>query len=79
MATKKEFSFSIEKHIATLSGTAGRSCEVNIIAFCDAEPRVDIRRWVTKDGEKRMGKGICLTNEEVTLLRDALNSMEELA
>lgn len=79
MPKNTEFTYEIKQHIATLSGTAGRSCEVNIIAFGYAEPKVDIRRWVTKDGEKRMGKGICLTNEEITLLRDALSGMDTLA
>ena len=79
MPKNTEFTYEIKKHIATLSGTAGRSCELNVIAFGDAAPKVDIRRWITKDGEKRMGKGICLSDEEVTLLRDALNGMDELA
>lgn len=78
MQNNKEFTYEIKERIATLSGTGGRSCEVNIVAFGDAAPKVDIRRWIVKDGEKRMGKGICLTNEEVALLRDTLNSMNTL-
>ena len=76
MKTKKEFTYEIKKSIARLSGTDSRSCEVNFISCGGADPKIDIRRWVVKDGEKRMGKGICLTSEEVALLRNALNSFD---
>jgi hypothetical protein len=72
----KEFTYEIKKNIARLSGTENRCCEVNYISFRGADPKIDIRRWSVKDGEKRMGKGICLSADEVVQLREVLNSLD---
>jgi hypothetical protein len=74
----KEFSYNIEEEIAVLSENAkGYSKELNYISYNGAPKKLDIRTWSTdEDGEKRMGKGITLTNEEAAALRDALNELE---
>jgi len=74
----KEFNYNIEEEIAVLSENAkGYSKELNYISYNGAPKKLDIRTWSTdEDGEKRMGKGITLTNEEAAALRDALNELE---
>lgn len=75
-----DFNYSIEEEIAVLSeNKKGYTKELNLISYNGAEPKYDIRSWSPaedEDGEKKMGKGITLTKEEVIALRDALNELE---
>ena len=72
-----EFSYELKEKIAVLSeGKSGWTKEINLVSYNGAEAKVDIRTWqTTEDGERKMSKGITLTNEEATKLRDALNKL----
>lgn len=79
MTPKKEFAYTIEKHIATIASAGALTTELNVIRYCDGEAKYDLRRWRMINGEKKLQKGLTLTRDELYLLKDALNSMEELA
>jgi hypothetical protein len=72
-----EFSYELKEKIAVLSeGKSGWTKEINLVSYNGAEAKVDIRTWqTTEEGERKMSKGITLTNEEATKLRDALNKL----
>ena len=44
--------------------------EVNLVSWNDAEPKFDIRSW--SEDHSRMGKGITLSDEEVSVLLEVL-------
>ena len=72
-----EFSYELKEKIAVLSeGKSGWTKEINLVSYNGAEAKIDVRAWqTTEDGERKMSKGITLTNEEATKLRDALNKV----
>lgn len=72
-----EFSYELKEKIAVLSeGKSGWTKEINLVSYNGAEAKIDIRSCqTTEDGERKMSKGITLTNEEATKLRDALNKV----
>ena len=62
--------FTIEKHIATLSGGEGEvSKQINRISWNGKPAVIDIRAWSSKN---RPYKGITLTNDEAKALKEAL-------
>ena len=64
--------YEIKEKIGVLSENAkGWRKELNLISWNDATPKYDIRDW-SPDHEK-MGKGITLTEEEVTKLKNLLD------
>jgi len=66
-----EFKYEIVERIAVLSESSkGWTKELNLISWNDRDPKYDIREW-SPDGEK-MGKGITLSDEEVAILKSAL-------
>ena len=67
----KEFKYEKVQHIGTVTDTDNMTLEVNIIRFNGKEPKVDIRRWDRRNGE-RMLKGIAITKEEAVILREVL-------
>ena len=70
-----DIKFEIIKTIGTLSTSAsGWSKELNLISWNDREPKYDLRDW-SADREK-MGKGVTLSAEELSALRELLNSIE---
>lgn len=70
------YKFKIIKNYATLSGKEGGwTKELNLVAWNDCEPAVEIRSW-GPDHEK-MSKGIKLTQEELKALKKALEKMPE--
>lgn len=72
-----DFSYEIKERIAVLSeGKGGWSKELNLVSYNGAEAKMDIRSWqTTEDGERKMSKGITLSQEEAVKLRDALNQV----
>ena len=75
MAT--EFKYEVVEKIALLSESSkGWKKELNLISWNDREPKYDIREW-SPDGEK-MGKGVTLSDEEVTVLKAALNTRDDV-
>lgn len=84
MPANSEFHFEIEQNFEILSrretktGTVYTK-ELNLISFNDSEPVYDLRNWTENTaGERRMGKGITLTLDELHALRDALNDLQDL-
>ena len=70
-----DIKYEIVKKLGVLSKAgSGWTKELNLISWNDREPKYDIRDW-SADGEK-MGKGVTLTKEELSALKELLNSME---
>ncbi len=70
-----EIKYEIIKKVGVLSTSAsGWAKELNIISWNDREPKYDLRDW-SADHEK-MGKGVTLSKEELSALKDLLNSLE---
>lgn len=70
-----EFKHEIVEHIAVLSESAkGWKKELNLVSWNDREPKYDVREW--SPDYVKVGKGITLSNEEVAMLKKALNSID---
>ena len=70
-----DFRYEVIETIAVLSESSkGWTKELKLISWNDREPKYDIREW-SPDGSK-MGKGITLSDEEVEVLKKALNSRD---
>ena len=54
--------------------TSGWSKELNLISWNDREPKYDLRDWSAD--HSKMGKGVTLTKEELSALREILSTME---
>ena len=72
MNSNNEFNYDIKKQIAVLSDNNGYTIELNLISYRGASPKLDLRKWNRKNGT--MQKGITLTIDEATALKDALES-----
>ena len=75
---KKEFTYEIKNHIATLKEAGYRTKELNMVSYNGAAPKYDLRIWMRFDEGLKMGKGITLDADEVRALRDVLNDLEVL-
>lgn len=72
----REFKYEIKEHVGVVAEERGyRTLELNLVSFNDAEPRYDLRRWMSKDDVRTMGKGVTMTGEQIRALRDLLNSL----
>ncbi len=70
-----DIKFEVVKKIGVLSTTSkGWAKELNLVSWNDREPKYDIREWAP-DGQT-MSKGVTLTKEELTALRDLLNNLD---
>ncbi len=70
-----EIKYEIKEKIGVISeNDKGWTKELNLISWNDREPKYDIRDW--NEGHDRMGKGITLTDEEITNLKDILNKLK---
>lgn len=69
---KKVFTYEIVEHIAVLGKHGSTTKELNLISFEGGTPKYDLRAWYRKGDEVRMLKGIALTPEEASVLKDAL-------
>ncbi len=68
----KELKYEIINQIGVVSTSAsGWNTEVNRISWNGAEPKYDIRSW--SPDHSKMGKGITLTETEMTKLADILS------
>ena len=66
--------FKIEQNIATLSDKDGITKEFNLIKYKYLKNNIlDIRKWDNNNDDKKMLKGITLTDNEARKLKDALN------
>ncbi len=70
-----EIKYEIIKNIGVLSKSAsGWMKEVNLISWNDREPKYDIRDWSAY--HSKMGKGVTLSKEELSALKELLNKFE---
>ena len=70
-----DFSFEIMKNLGTLStAKTGWSVELNLVSWGGRPAKYDLRSWAPD--HKKMGKGITLSKEELTSLKDLLNSVD---
>lgn len=68
-----EISYKIIKKLGVLSESKnGWKKEINLISWNERSPKYDIREW-SPDGEK-MGKGVTLSEEEMTILKEIMNN-----
>lgn len=67
-------SFEIVEHIATLStNEKGWRKELNIVSWNGTEPKFDIRSW--KDDYSGVGKGVTIFEDEMIVLKDAIQKL----
>lgn len=67
--------YEIIEHVGVISTNAkGWQKELNLISWNGRPAKFDIRDWAPN--HEKMGKGITLTNEEITSLKDILVGME---
>jgi hypothetical protein len=70
-----EVKYEIIKRIGVLSKSAsGWTKEINFISWNDEDANYDIREW-SADRKKR-GKGVTLSVEELSALKELLNTIE---
>ena len=70
-----EIKYEIIKKIGVLSTSAsGWAKEVNLISWNDRDPKYDIREWFADHA--KMGKGVTLSTEELSALKELLNNLE---
>ena len=70
-----EIKYEIIKTIGVLSTSAsGWRKELNLISWNDREPKYDLRDWSAD--HTKMGKGVTLSAEELSALRELLNQAE---
>ena len=63
--------FEITKSIAILSTEKnGWTKELNLVSWNDRTPKYDLRTW--SPDHQKMGKGVTLSNEEISALKAAL-------
>lgn len=68
-----EIKYEIIEQLGVLSETEkGWKKELNLISWNNREPKYDIRDW--SENHEKMGKGITLTEDEATKLRNILNN-----
>ena len=71
MEDVKEIRFEIIRKLGLLSESArGWRKELNVVAWNEREPKLDIREWA--EDHSRMAKGVPLTREEVGRLYEYL-------
>ena len=69
-----EIKYEVTKHIGVLSeGSKGWQKELNLVSWNDREPKYDIRDWSPE--REKMGKGVTLSNDEVTKLKQLLEEI----
>lgn len=72
------FTYEIVEHIATLSENGGTTKELNRVAYNGSPAKYDLRSWKREGGEEKLLKGLTLTDEETTMLKEALNSRADI-
>lgn len=70
-----ELSYEIVKELGVLSvSPKGWQKELNLISWNGREPKYDIRDWAPE--HEKMGKGVTLSAEEVSALRNLLQEQD---
>ncbi len=71
-----EIKFEIVKKLGILSESKnGWKKELNMVSWNNRDAKYDIREW-SPEGDK-MSKGITLSEEEITILKELLNNEDE--
>ena len=69
-----DIKYEITEHIAVLSTSSrGWNKELNLVSWNDRPAKYDLRGWAPD--HSRMGKGVTLSAEEVSTLKDILNEL----
>lgn len=74
----RPFNYEITERIAVLSQSGDTSKELNKVSYNGQPAKYDLRSWRRTDGEEKLLKGLTLTAEEASALKQALNSRAEL-
>lgn len=68
-----DIKYEIVETIGTLSeSTKGWTKELNLISWNGSVPKYDIRDWAPN--HEKMGKGITLSEKEIRILQELLNT-----
>ncbi|MER2106953.1 MAG: PC4/YdbC family ssDNA-binding protein [Solibacillus sp.] len=68
-----EIKYEVVEHIGVLTeSTKGWKKELNLVSWNGNAPKYDIREWAP--GREKMGKGVTLSETEVAILKELLNS-----
>ena len=71
-----EIKYEITQHLGVLSTSPkGWTKELNLISWNGREPKYDIREWSPE--HEKMGKGVTLSNEEVSELKRLLSEISK--
>ena len=74
---RKQFDYTIAKHLGTIGTSGDYSKEVSLICWKDQRtPRLDIRLWRNfgNEQERQPLKGISINMEEIGRLKELLNN-----
>lgn len=66
------FNYEIVERIAVLSQSGDTSKELNKVSYSGAPAKYDLRSWRRSNGEEKLLKGLTLSDEEMTALKDAI-------
>ena len=70
----EDFSFEIVKNIGIVSeGKGGWNLELNLVSWGGRRAKYDLRSW--SPDHQKMGKGSTFSKEELTALKNLLNSV----
>ncbi len=70
-----KLSYEVLEHLAVLSTSPkGWTKELNLVSWNDRPAKFDIREW--SPDHSKMGKGVTLSNEEMTALKKQLLEIE---
>ena len=70
-----DIKYEITQELGVLSESkSGWTREINLISWNGAAPKFDIRDWAPE--HEKMGKGIALSPDEVTKLKEILSRIE---
>lgn len=70
-----ELKYEITEKIGVLSENAkGWTKELNMVSWNEKDPKYDIREWAPD--HSRMGKGVTLTVDELTSLKELLEGID---
>ena len=73
MAENFSYDF-VGEHMTVAQGSGGWNLELNKISWNKKPAKYDLRSW--SSDHQKMGKGVTLTSEELTSLKNLLNTIE---
>ena len=77
-SSNDEMKYDVKEKLGVLSDNGRTRIELRLVSFNDGDYKYDIRPWWEDDkGVEKMGKGIRLTEEELTTLADIVDKVFE--